>query len=103
MPNCDTCDKKEDQTPEYVSYRAWELEMARHERSEKRHWVMHIVQAVVTAVIVAMFVWLWNQYVFESYWYEYTQDGEGINIIGDRNREVTYYGSEVESAGEGTD
>lgn len=34
-----------------------------------------------------------EQYDFASY--EYSQDGEGLNILGDRNG-VNYYGSEVE-------
>ena len=35
-----------------------------------------------------------NQYDFEDY--EYTQDGTGVNIIGDSNG-VGYYGAEVDS------
>ena len=35
-----------------------------------------------------------NQYDFEDY--EYTQDGTGVNIIGDSNG-VDYYGAEVDS------
>lgn len=43
------------------------------------------------------FVWYLYQYDFETY--TYTQDGEGMNVIGDAN-EVTDYGTDFESAQE---
>ena len=36
-----------------------------------------------------------SQYDFESYSYDYSQDGKGLNIIGDNNG--VDYGAEIES------
>ena len=40
---------------------------------------------------ITVFIWYINQYDYVSY--EYQQDGSGINIIGDNNKEVTNNGS----------
>lgn len=66
-----------------VPYIVWESAQARHERSEKRHWIAHIISFFALVVVVIGFLLYLNQYDFEAYSYE--QDGCGINIIGDRN------------------
>lgn len=77
--------------------------MARNERQFKRMWVALIVMAlVVVAAIGALFLQhkyyldYLSQYDFEStsFEYDYSQDGRGLNIIGNSN-EVTGYGTET--------
>lgn len=76
--------------------------MARNERQLKRMWVAMIIMGlVVLASIGALllqhkyYLNYLSQYDFEStsYEYEYSQDGKGLNIIGDNN-EVTSHGAE---------
>lgn len=71
-----------------------EAEVSRFERHIKRLWIALII-AVVSIVLcnVSWLIYI-NQYDFEDY--EYTQDGTGVNIIGDSNG-VDYYGAEVDS------
>ena len=71
-----------------------EAEVLRFERHIKRLWIALII-AVVSIVLcnVSWLIYI-NQYDFEDY--EYTQDGTGVNIIGDSNG-VDYYGAEVDS------
>lgn len=64
------------------------------ERTVKRLWVLVVLLAVLLAASWAGFLWYLNQYDFESYTTEYTQDGRGLNIIGDRNG-VDYHGSTI--------
>lgn len=89
----------------------FESVMARNERQFKRMWVALIAMAVVTvAAIVALVVQhkyyldYLSQYDFESesYEYEYSQDGKGLNIIGDSN-EVNRYGAEITSEEDGAE
>lgn len=81
--NCDNCVK----APDPVPYLVHEADMARQERTIKNLWIVIILMFVLFVVTVCAlgggFVWYLNQYDFESYSYE--QDGQGINIIGDRN------------------
>lgn len=83
----------------------FESVMARNEKQLKRIWVALIIMAVVVIVTVSALVLqhkyyldYLSQYDFESesYAYEYSQDGKGLNIIGDSN-EVTGYGTETTS------
>lgn len=80
--DCKGCAVRE---KEAVPYIVWESAQARHERSEKRHWIAHIVSIIAIVLVVVGFLVYLNQYDFEAYTYEYEQDGQGINIIGDRN------------------
>lgn len=88
-----------------VDYIVFEGEMARAERHVKR-WQFAFVCALILALIAVLGMYLEHRktleylasydYETESYEYEYSQDGRGINIIGDDN-EVTKNGSESES------
>lgn len=80
----------------------FESTMARNERQVKRMWVALIVMAfLVLAAMGALllqhkyYIDYLSQYDFEStaYEYEYSQDGEGLNVIGDNNG-VTEYRTE---------
>lgn len=67
-----------------VDYWVYEGEMARKERTIKRLWLT--VVATIILLFAANMIWLyaWTQYDYVGY--EYSQDGEGLNIIGDRNK-----------------
>ena len=88
--NCETCAEKRKQA-EPVPYIAHEADMARNERTIRRLITTLIIVLVLWFSSIGIFVWYLNQYDFESYSYE--QDGQGVNIIGDRNGAV-YYGAE---------
>lgn len=87
-----------------VDYIVFEGEMARAERHVKR-WQFAFVCALIIALLAVLGMYLEHRktleylasYDYETESYEYTQDGRGINIIGDDN-EVTKSGSESESA-----
>jgi hypothetical protein len=82
---CETCKGKDAHAPESVPYIVHESSMARMERQIKRLWIALIV-AIIVAVVAPLtvhFGWLNYESQFETY--EYTQDGEGTNIIGDGN------------------
>ena len=82
MPDCKTC-KENRQNVEPVPYIVHESAMARQERTIKRLVVTLLAILVLWFATIGVFVWYLNQYDFESYTYE--QDGQGVNIIGDRN------------------
>ena len=85
MANCETCKGKEAHAPESVPYIVHESSMARMERQIKRLWIALIVSIIVAVIapLTVHFGWLHYESQFETY--EYTQDGEGTNIIGDGN------------------
>lgn len=64
------------------------------ERTIKRLTVIIIVLLSLWAGTVGLFVWYLNQYEFVDY--DYTQDGAGVNIMGNQNG-VEYYGSATEN------
>ena len=80
---------------ESIPYIVYEAEMSRNERHVKRLWVALIITIILIFASNAIWVWYISQYDFESY--DYSQDGQGVNIIGDGNG-VDYNGSEDESA-----
>ena len=79
-----------------VPYVAHEAAVARQERQIKRLWIALIVAISMLFASFALFVWYEIQ--FETISYDYTQDGQGTNIIGDSN-EVNN-GAEIESKSE---
>lgn len=73
-----------------VPYIVYEGSMVRMERANKR-----LVIALVTAIVVILlsnlaWLYMWNSYEYVGDSVSYEQDGEGVNIIGDRNN----YGTE---------
>ena len=82
------------ENPTKIPFIVYEATMTRMERHIKRLWIALII--AVVSIILCNVSWLIyiNQYDFEDY--EYTQDGTGVNIIGDSNG-VDYYGAEVDS------
>ena len=85
MANCETCKGKEAQAPESVPYIVHELSMARMERQIKRLWIALIV--CIAMIFACNAAWLVYEIQFETfeYSYDYQQDGQGTNIIGDGN------------------
>lgn len=79
--DCSTCKEKNHIDP--VPYLAHESALARNERTIKRLIGAIIVVLLLWFSTIGMFIWYINQYDFSAISYE--QDGEGINIIGDRN------------------
>lgn len=65
----------------------FELEVARHERTERRLiwcWIITVIIAIIAVVIVDN---NWRTFISESdiTSYSYDQSGEGVNIVGDSN------------------
>lgn len=76
-----------------VPYIVFEGSMARSERHIKRLVIALIIAVVMIAVTNIAWLILWNsyEYVGDSET-TYSQDGEGVNIIGDKNN----YGTEID-------
>ena len=73
-----------------VPYIVFEGSMARSERHIKRLVIALIIAVVMIAVTNIAWLYLWNSYEYVGDSTSYSQDGEGVNIIGDRNN----YGTE---------
>lgn len=73
---------------------AYELERAKDERTIKRLIRTILVVLLLWFSTIIAFVWYLNQYDYTSESVEYSQDGEGINVIGNENG-VTYNGPET--------
>jgi hypothetical protein len=71
-----------------VPYIVHESAMARSERHIKRLVIALIVAVVMIAVTNIAWLWVWNsyEYVGDTTESTYSQDGEGVNIIGDDKR-----------------
>ena len=80
--DCTTCKEKTVHV-DPVPYLAHESALARNERTLKRVITDLIIVLLLWFATIGMFIWYINQYDFSAISYE--QDGEGINIIGDRN------------------
>lgn len=74
--------------------RAYETATARDERKYKRLWIVLIITIVLLAATNVAWLVYMSQYDFESC--DYSQDGTGVNIIGDSNG-VSYNGAEAEN------
>ena len=99
MANCETCKGKEAHAPESVPYIVHESSMARMERQIKRLWVALIV--CIALIFASNAGWLIYESQFETfeYSYDYQQDGQGTNIIGNGND--VNNGAETESESQG--
>ncbi len=83
---CEGCNSNKAESPREVPYIVYESSMGRAERIIKR-----LIIALIVAVILIFAsngVWLWYISGYDFSDYDYTQDGQGINIIGEDN-EVT--------------
>lgn len=76
-----------------IPYIAHESEVNRLEKIIKRQWIAIILAVCLLFSCFAGFVWYESQY--ETISYDYEQDGQGTNIIGEMN-EVNY-GSKTEN------
>lgn len=77
-----------------ISYFIFESVQARNERTIRRMWITTIILIILLFVTNA--IWLWAFSGFDMETYDYEQGDNGINIIGDENKEVTYNGAKGE-------
>lgn len=82
--------------PASVPYVVHESAMARAERVIKRQWIAIIL--LICMLFGAFGLFVWYESLYETISYDYQQDGQGTNIIGDSN-EVNN-GAEIESQSE---
>ena len=71
--------------PASVPYVVHESAMARAERVIKRQWIAIILLICMLFGAFGLFVWYESQYETIDYSYDYSQDGQGTNIIGNDN------------------
>lgn len=81
--DCNNCTKVEEAAVAPIPYIAHSTDMAREERKYRRLANILLIVIILWFSTIGIFVWYINQYDFSAISYE--QDGEGINIIGDRN------------------
>lgn len=74
-------DEKEKSSTQYTL----DIINSMHEHTESRLWKVIIALIIVIALEAGVFVWYWSQYDITATTTEYTQDGAGLNIIGERN------------------
>ena len=79
--------------PQKIPYIAYETECARHDRTVKRLWIVIIVCIALIFASNAIWLYVANQYEFETV--DYSQDGRGINIIGNDNETRQSNGTET--------
>jgi hypothetical protein len=79
-----TC-KTEENSNVIVPYVVHEATVARQERHIKRLWIALIVAISMLFASFGLFVWYESQFETIDYSYDYSQDGEGTNIIGNNN------------------
>ncbi len=82
--DCKSC---KDRQIDPVPYIVHESAMARNERSIKRLIVALVISIIINLVTMCAFLYTLQLYDYteEDVTYTYQQDGEGVNIIGDRN------------------
>lgn len=104
--SCNNCENETHKKPETIPYIVYEAEIDRMERKfeaeraaaekrEQRHirekkylWITIVV--VVSMLFASLISLLIYESQFETISYDYQQDGEGVNIIGDENEVVPY-------------
>ena len=69
------------QVPRYY----YEDTCARFERGHKRLFIALVVAVALLFASNMLWLWAWTQYEYVGENTTYTQDGEGVNIIGDDN------------------
>lgn len=78
--------------PLTIPYSAHESTVARFERTVKRLIIALVAAVVLIFASNALWLLAWSQYDYSGEETVVTQDGEGLNIIGDRN--ITDYGTD---------
>lgn len=73
-----------------VPYIVYEGEMARAERRDKRQWIVIIV--LIVALFASNIGWLLYMNQYDTYSYDYTKDGEGVNNINSGTQGDVLYG-----------
>lgn len=68
-----------------VPYIVYEGSQARQERTVKKLIMIIVISIILLFASNAMWLYAWMQYDYSSQETVYTQDGRGINIIGDLN------------------
>lgn len=81
--------EKENLTIPYIVH---EAEMARAERRDRRQWI--IIIALIVAILASNIGWIWYESQFETYYYEYQQDGDGLNNVNVGEQGDVIYGPE---------
>lgn len=75
----------ENNNPQSIPRYFYEGTCARFERSYKRIFIALIVAVALLFASNVIWLWAWTQYDYSSEITTYTQDGQGVNIIGDDN------------------
>ena len=92
--SCETC-KNKPTTPESIPYAAYELAMARAERTAKRLWIT--ILTLIFLLVGSNCLWLYYEMSFEDVvtttTIEAEQDGAAVNIVGGGDVD---YGAESE-------
>ena len=85
----------EDENKLTIPYIVFESSMARAERQSTRLIVALVITVILMIASNLAWLYMWSsyEYVGDSTETTYSQDGEGVNIIGDKNN----YGTENES------
>lgn len=92
--DCKVC-REDHKTVDPVPYIVHESAMTRNERRERRFMAALVLTITLLFMSNVMWLYVWMQYDYssEETITTYTQDGEGVNIIGEGN-EVTPNGTE---------
>ena len=78
--SCETC-KNKTTTPESIPYAAYELSMARAERTAKRLWITIVLLIVMLVGTNGAWIWYESQFSDIVTTIEAEQDGSGVNIV----------------------
>ena len=90
---CESCHKHDAEDPAKkgpVPRATHESDMDRADRANKRLFVALIVVVILWFATIGAGLLAWLSYDYCSEVATYTQDGEGLNIIGDRNTAELY-------------
>ena len=79
--SCETC-KNKTTTPESIPYAAYELSMARAERTAKRLWIT--ILTLIFLLVGSNCAWLWWSNQWETVYQEVTQEADNgtNNFVG---------------------
>lgn len=68
-----------------VPYIVYESALTRMERLNKRLFIGLILAVALLFVSNVLWLYAWNQYEYTSETVTYSQDGQGVNVMGDGN------------------